>query len=496
MQVFKKFSLGLFCLALIGCSSTRGPEISDVGGSEAYNTDISEINISQENTNNFRVGMLLPLSGVASKHGQGLRNAAMIALEDVNNPNLILQFYDTQSTPGGARIAAGNAIRQRSNLIIGPLMSSEVQAISSETIYQGVPVIAFSTAQEVLQPTVYTLGLLVEEQVNRIITYAAEKGRRRFALLIPDNSTGSAVAKAAVKSAQKNGVEVTVIGFYPPNTSDFSGVIKEMTNYGSRHARLVSLKSSLQSKADNGDSSAKRALERMSTKEGLGDIGFDAILIPESGAKLTAAISMFAYYDAAYPQVQFLGTSVWETSKLNNESSIVKSWYPALSRSHSAYFAGKYANLFHERPSSLYSFAYDAIALSNELAKQNNENINQVITSPEGYAGINGTFRLFEDGTNQHSLDIMEIRPSGDAVVDAAPKRFSDNGQSEQLSPVVIDSSYRAPRIVGKDRSTAQIMIYGEVLPIENQPAGYRNPQADREAMDEELRGMNIVIQP
>lgn len=269
-----------------------------------------------------------------------------------------------------------------------------------------------------------------------------------------------------------------------------------MTNYGSRHARLVSLKSSLQSKADNGDSSAKRALERMSTKEGLGDIGFDAILIPESGAKLTAAISMFAYYDAAYPQVQFLGTSVWETSKLNNESSIVKSWYPALSRSHSAYFAGKYANLFHERPSSLYSFAYDAIALSNELAKQNNENINQVITSPEGYAGINGTFRLFEDGTNQHSLDIMEIRPSGDAVVDAAPKRFSDNGQSEQLSPVVIDSSYKAPRIVGKDRSTAQIMIYGEVLPIENQPAGYRNPQADREAMDEELRGMNIVIQP
>lgn len=166
----------MLCLGIIGCSTPRGPEISDQGGSNAFNTDISEINISGTSSRSFRVGVLLPLTGKASKHGQGLRNATMVALEDVRNPNLVLQYYDTQSTPSGARIAAENAIRQNSDLIIGPLMSTEVQAISNETIYQGVPVIAFSTAQEVLQPTVYTLGLLIEEQVNRIMTYAAQKG--------------------------------------------------------------------------------------------------------------------------------------------------------------------------------------------------------------------------------------------------------------------------------------------------------------------------------
>ena len=60
--------------------------------------------------------------------------------------------------------------------------STSVQAIANETIYRGVPVIAFTSSQDVLQPTVYTLGLLIEEQVNRVITYAAQKGRRRFAL--------------------------------------------------------------------------------------------------------------------------------------------------------------------------------------------------------------------------------------------------------------------------------------------------------------------------
>lgn len=464
MQVLKKFSLNLLCLLLISCSTTKGPEISDRGGVEAFNTDISEISISGEPGSNFRVGVLLPLSGSAAKHGQGLKNATMLALEDVRNPNLVLQYYDTQSTPSGARIAAGNAIRQRSNLIIGPLMSTEVQAIANETIYQGVPVIAFSTAQDVLQPTVYTLGLLVEEQVNRIVSYAAEQGRQRLALLIPDNSTGSAVAKAAVKAAQKNNMEMAVIAFYPPNTSDFSQIIKQMTNYSSRHAQLNSAKAALQAKADSGDKAARNELKQLSTKEGMGDIGFDAVLIPESGAKLTSAISMFAYYDVAYPQVQFLGTSIWENSKLNNESMIVKSWYPALSRTHSTYFANKYAGIFNERPSSLYSFAYDAVALANELSKQPTDNLNSVITSPEGYAGINGAFRLFEDGTNQHSLDIMEIRPKGDVVVDAAPRKFADDGSNQRLMPVTVDSSYRVPAIYGKDTSTAQIMIYGEVI--------------------------------
>ena len=73
--------------------------------------------------------MLLPLSGEAAKAGQGLKNATMIALEDMNNPNLILQYYDTKSSPEGARVAVENALNQQVRLIIGPLMSTSVEAI-------------------------------------------------------------------------------------------------------------------------------------------------------------------------------------------------------------------------------------------------------------------------------------------------------------------------------------------------------------------------------
>ena len=176
MQVLKKICFVLGCVILASCSSNS---IKDEGWSNSFSSDVEEISISTDDS--FRVGMLLPLSGADAKYGTGLKYASMLALQDINNPNLVLQYYDTQSSISGARVAIENAINQQSDLIIGPLKSTEVQAISNETIYQGVPVIAFSTSQEVLQPTVYTLGLMLEEQVDRIMTYASNNGRKRFA---------------------------------------------------------------------------------------------------------------------------------------------------------------------------------------------------------------------------------------------------------------------------------------------------------------------------
>ena len=185
MQVLKKYLFILCGLWLSGCSSSVPENHPRITGSDAaFNEDAYASVSLMDNSldmqdNNFRVGMLLPLSGQASEYGQGLKNAALMALDDVKADNLVLQFYDTKSTPSGARIAAENAIAQNAKMIVGPLMSSSVQAIEDETTYKGIPVVAFSTNTEVLRPQVYTLGLLVEEQVNRIIAFAASKGKKQ-----------------------------------------------------------------------------------------------------------------------------------------------------------------------------------------------------------------------------------------------------------------------------------------------------------------------------
>ena len=337
--MLKKFSSLFLALALAGCSTSSN--VDHLGGADASSTDFSEINLTEKTS--FRVGVLLPLTGDAARYGNGLKNATMLALDDVKNPNLILQYYDTKSSAEGARTAVQNALNQNVQMIIGPLKSSSVRAISDETTRKNIPVIAFSTTEDVLQPSVYTLGLLVDEQVSRIISYAVKQGRSRLALLVPDNATGIAVAKAAVKAAKKNSIVVSRIAFYPPNTSDFSNILREMTDYNTRYARMEKLKASLKAKADAGDAESAKALKRVSTHDTLGEIDFDMVLIPEKGAQLKSAVAMFGYYDVFAPDVKFLGTSLWENSKLNNESTLIGSWYPAISRSHSNYFVNKYA---------------------------------------------------------------------------------------------------------------------------------------------------------
>lgn len=487
--MLKKFSLLIAVLSLFGCSTTT---VTSKSGTDVSSTDISEVNFGTNN--NFRVGVLLPLTGDASRYGQGLKNATMLALEDTKNPNLILQYYDTKSTPEGARTAIINALNQKSQMIIGPLKSSSLKAISDEVSTQQIPVIAFSTSEDVLRPNIYTLGLLVDEQVSRIISYAAAKGRSRLALLLPDNVTGIAVAKAAVKSAQRNRIKVTRIAFYQPNTTDFSDILKQMTDFNTRSGRMDRMKKTLRAKAEQGDESSQRALRRISTHDTLGEVDFDMVLIPETGAKLKSAISMFGYYDVFSPDVKFLGTSIWENTRLNNETTIIGSWYPALSRSHSNYFANKYAFVFGEKPQALYSLAYDAVALANALARQKGGDLTGIITNPDGYVGINGMFRLFENGYNQHSMDIIEVRKTGDTVIDEAPKRFSNEDYGSKLDELIITEDYRAPLIFGKDASVAQTLIYGQPLAYENQPDNYFSGEFEQANIRKSLQKMNIEV--
>lgn len=487
LQVLKRINYIFVILALTGCT-TVSPRDRAVNILEQ--PQISESNFGE--ATNFRVGMLLPLTGKASKQGEGLRNAALMALEDVNNPNILLQFFDTKSTASGARIAVENALNQKSQLIIGPLMAEEVKAISEKARNKNVPIIAFSTNNDVLQKGVYSLGLLVDEQVDRIVTYAAKKGKKDFALLVPDNNTGIAVSKAAVLSAQNNGVNIVSITFYTPDTSDFSEVIKGMTNYEKRSERVKKIKTSLTAKAEKGDENAAKILARLKPIDTLGDVEFDAVIIPEHGTRLKSAVAMLGYYDVSAPKVKIMGTSVWESSKLNNESNLIGGWYPALSRSHSTYFANKYSQIFKETPNCIYSFAYDAVALASAIAKGRQDEIEKAITNPDGYIGINGAFRIFGDGTNQHSLDIIEVKRSGDEVIEPAPKKFNVDNYMES-NEIIVTSDYISPKIYGKDPYLVQSQIYGYQLSPDNQPS-YDAEEDEGEIVRKSLAKHKIVI--
>ncbi len=443
----------------------------------------------------FNVAVLLPLSGANATFGQGLKNATYMALEDVKNPNLMLHYYDTASSNSGARIAAENALAKNPDLVIGPLTSSSVMAVKPRITYKDVPMVAFSTSAEVLEPGVFTLGLMIEEQVDRILSYATDKGRKNFALLVPDNKNGVDVAKAAVDVLQKKNANLVAVAMYKPDTSDFSTILKQLTNYDIRNKRHQDLMDKVENalKVNPQDPQLIRAKTKLEQVDTIGGVDFDAVLIAESGVQLKSAIAMFAYYDVNAPKVKFLGTSMWENTLLNKETGVYGAWYPALSRSHSLYFSSKYNALFGTKPNALFALAYDAVALASALEQTDDKSkMLEEIARPSGYAGISGIFRLFPNGRNQHSLNVYEVQSESDVMVDAAPRSFANDDYFADLQR---SETFMAPMIFGKENpQDAYFDIYGQIFNPENIYSRELSEEEEKELVNKEVAKMRIVI--
>lgn len=426
--MFKKISVFLLSLFICGCSVWQNKN-TFWGSSQTptYSTNRSEMtdysHVDLGNADSFRVAMLLPLSGSNASTGQNMKNAVMMAIGDLNNNNLVIQFYDTKGTGSGARVAFENAMNADSQLILGPLLAEEVSAISAPAKSKDVPVICFSTSPAVLQDGVYTLGLLNDEQIRRIVQYAANSDRHRLAAVFPDDQRGLNMFKSMMQAAQTAGIEVTKVGFYAPTEMDFSGLVTSM----------------------------------IGGKSG-GDVGFDALLVPESGNRLKSITSMFSYYDVSAPDVLFLGTSVWANTGLSKETELYGAVYPVMSLSRQEMFEYKYNELFGERPHGLSILAYDAVQMASDLSRVNQRNLPAAITRGEGFNGISGVFRVFANGTNEHGLDIVKVTSGGEQLVDAAPQEFYGIGYAGG-SGYGYGYGYTMPQIYGKSAAELQMLL-------------------------------------
>ena len=395
-------------------------------------TDYSHIDLG--NSESFRVAMLLPLSGKVSDMGQNMKNAAMMAMGDLNNNNLVVQFYDTKSTTGGAKIAVENAINAKSDLIIGPLLGEEVAAISETAKKADIPVISFSTAPNVLQDGIYTMGLLNEEQIERTIRYAVSQGRLKLALVLPDNQSGINMFKAAMNAAQLHGASIIKVGFYTPNSMDFTKLAAQIT--GSARVAISQRKSKPAEK------------NSLKTEEEIAPLDFDALLVPEFGNRLKSITSMFSYYDVSAPEVLFLGTSVWGNTNLSKETELYGAVYPIMPMSRLARYKQKYSEMFGQKSNDLSIFAYDAVALSSALSHKDKDHLKESITNLDGFYGMSGAFRIFANGKNEHGLDMVKVTSGGPQILEAAGTKFYSANPAYAQSGA---TDFYMPAIYGKD---------------------------------------------
>lgn len=331
------------------------------------------------------VALLAPLSGDNADIGRSIANAATLAYIDTNAGNIRLSTYDT--APGAAN-AARRAIADGNGVILGPLLSDNVDTVAAIARPAGVPIISFSNDSGSAEPGVFLIAQMPSQSVERVTRYAHTQGDRRFAALVPNNVYGNRAADAYRATVQALGATLVGIERY-----------------------------------DRSSNAVRDAVARLDAK---GD--YDALLIGDNGraAMLVAPIARSNGAGLA----TFLGTELWNTEA---ELATAKSLRGALFASVSDRLYGEYSQRYRTRfgatPFRLSTMGYDAALLTVSLAEQWTQ-LGRFptgeLTDRQGFVGLDGVFRFGNDGMVERTFEVQRIGDGTFVVVDAAASEFPD----------------------------------------------------------------------
>jgi len=374
-----------------------------------------------------RIGLLLPLSGPGEDAGKAFLDAASMALFEAFDPRLQLFPLDTGGTPEGARAAAEEAVRRDVDIILGPLFSTSIEAVKPILERAGIKAIGFSNNPDVAGGGVYLLSFLPEQETERVIRFAAKKGYSDFAALIPDTAYGKAVLEGFSRGVNRTGKTITGLEIYARNTQTVFDPVKRLANYDERRKAYVDEERFLERLRP--DDFADEILKKMEPFETIGEVPFDAVLVPEGGQFLRSMIPLLPFYEVDPDKVKFLGTGLWHDPALIGEPSLTGAWFAGADPESVEGFMKRFRGFFGYRPPRIATLAFDAVGLVASLSRievRRKRFSEDTIEDPNGFKGVDGLFRFTRAGLTERGLAVLEITKDGFVVVDKAPKSFAD----------------------------------------------------------------------
>ncbi len=340
-----------------------------------------------------KVALVVPLTGQGAAIGAAMRNAAQMAFDDAQQPDVTILVEDDRGSPEGAREATERALKDGADLVLGPVFAANVQAAAGPARTAGKPVIAFSTDAGVASRGVYLLSFLPQPEVDRIVAEEVAGGRRSFAALIPDTAYGNAVEAQFREAVTRRGARLAAVERYPagapgPAVQRLTGVITGPTATA------------------------------------------DAVFIPETAEGLPAMAAALTKAGFSPTRVRPVGTAPWNDPALFALPALQGGRFAGPDRAGFSAFSGRYQARFGASPPRVVSLAYDAVMLAATLARQygTQRYAEPTLTNASGFAGIDGTFRFRPEGTSDRALAVYEIRNNAASVVSPAPRVLGKPG--------------------------------------------------------------------
>jgi len=372
------------CLALAACDTVPLP-----GGNSG-----PKINTSEP----IAVALLLPRgSGQASDDvlATGLENAARLAMADLQGVEVDLRVYATAGNDERAAAVATQAVNEGAKIILGPVYASAANAAGVAVAPRNINVLSFSNNTDIAGGNVFVLGNTFENTADRLVKYAVSQGKRKITIV---NGQDTAEEKGRV------------------------AIANAMARHGATDAGSTSFELS-----QNG---VVQAVPKITSA--VRSNGAQAVFFTSGTAGALPIVGQLVTENGVSPaSTQFIGLQRWDIPASALELPALQGgWFAMPSPNLTAGFQSRYSAAYGQPPHPISGLAYDGIAAIGALvnAGKSDALTAGALTQSTGFRGVNGVFRLRNDGTNERGLAIATITENQVKILSPAPQSFGGAG--------------------------------------------------------------------
>ncbi len=361
----------------------------------AFNSNL----LSDENNKILKVGLLAPLSGPYSEIGNSLLYSLQLALEEINDENVIIiprdsGFNNKEKLSSAIESLQTSGVR----VIIGPSTFEEFDHIKK---YNNLIFISPSNINPEFSKNIISIGISLESQLSALINFIKKQKKTKTVIMYPKNN----YLEMIEKKIQNLNLKDVKIFTYSPNPEVLTGEIETLTNYTQRKRNLKLRKKMFEDKEDE---QSIKELERLEQLYTLGNVNFDSVIIIDFGNNLKSVLTSLIYTDVNQDKVLITTINQWFDESIFYENTIKNLYYPSVNLKEFKKYNNKYFKKFKKYPNEITILAYDALGLIYYAWKKNGE-INSInnFSFKNKIKGKIGTFS-FKNGKVIQELDIYK----------------------------------------------------------------------------------------
>jgi ABC-type branched-subunit amino acid transport system substrate-binding protein len=342
--------------------------------------------VADENNKKLKVGLLAPFSGEYKNLGKSLLLSTQLALDEIDNKNILIIPRDSGSNDKKKlNIAINEIIESGAKAIIGPVSSSAFGELKK---YNNNIFISLSNKEPRISNNVINIGISLESQLEAIEQLLIKEKKTKTIIMYPKNKYEKFINEKIKLLKLKN----YKVFKYNSDPRILTGEIKKLTNYNQRKKNLKMRKEILEKREDEKSKRELKTLERLYT---LGSVDFDSVIVIDFGNNLKSVLSSLVYTDVDDKTVLIATVNQWFDESIFRENLIKNLYFPSIDMKQFKKYNKNYFDAFGIEPNEIAILAYDALGLIYYVWKKNNgiDNINDFFIK-EKIKGKTGTFEF------------------------------------------------------------------------------------------------------